>query len=228
MSQLTEWHSRFGGHAWKITASGIAIKGEGHPRSPGEPRSIQYLWEDFGDDILYASNEMQVAADTLSAMVCIEAGRQEDSLRFDPTATREEPGYVSDTQTPHLVSPGLMQTLLSTAQHMAKTYHLVDPDEVDREFLQDPGYSLLMGAAYLHHLMDRYGPDPMLLSAAYNAGGLYKDLGSRWHLRTYSPERLDRFASFFNDFHAVKNELNISQNRLILTTPGPHSLLDAT
>jgi hypothetical protein len=111
-----------------------------------------------------------------------------------------------------------MQTLISTAKDMARRYNLLDPGLITSELLYDPFYSILLGTAFLARQIERYGPDPILLCAAYNAGSVRKHDENLWHLRVHGPTRMDRYASFFNDFlFAIDHGLIKLDSRIILT-----------
>ena len=215
---LSDWHNKFGGRSWRITSEGIETKDEGLLRSRGEPITMKTLWEDFGDEIYYASKELEVPADMIAAMIPIEAVRKSDG-HYDPKSIREEPGYTSDEETPHRVSPGLMQTLISTAKSMASKYDLVPENEVDREFLFDPHYSILLGAAYMAHQIEKYGVDPPLICSGYNAGSVRKTTRNDWHLIAYGETRIDRYVQWYNDFHAAIREglITLPPNTLLST-----------
>ncbi|MBL3571382.1 lytic transglycosylase domain-containing protein [Rhodovulum visakhapatnamense] len=62
---------------------------------------------------------------------------------------------------------GLMQLMPTTAKAMA--------DELSVRYSSsaltaDPSYNARLGAAYLAHLVEEFGPNPVLVAAAYNAG----------------------------------------------------------
>lgn len=220
MSDLMEYHNPFDGKEWRITFEGVEVKDEGYPRTKGKPITMIELWEDFGEEITYAGRELDVPVDMIAAMIPIEAVRKENG-RFDPKSIREEPGYKSDKKTPHRVSPGLMQTLISTAKQMANKYGLIEVDEVDRELLFDPHYSILLGGAYMAHQIDRYGCDPVLMCGAYNAGGVYETDRNEWRIRTYGKTRMDRYVAWYNDFHAaLREDLIEIPDDLVLSTIG--------
>lgn len=204
---LTEWHSKYGGREWRLTNEGIETR-EGIERTAGEPITMRTIWDDFGDDIQHACWEMDVSPDVVAAMIPIEAARQSDG-HYDPESVREEPGYTSDEETPHRVSPGVMQTLISTARDMAGKYDLYDEDDVDRQMLFEPKHSIMLGTAYLAHQIERYGRDPVLLCAAYNAGSVRETGRNPWKLRVYGKTRLDRYVAWFNDFHAAVRDGSI-------------------
>jgi hypothetical protein len=204
MSKIHEWHSRFGGREWRVTSQGIETRDKGYMRTKGDPVTMTTLWQDFGEYILYTSYELLVPIDMIAAMIPIEALRRDG--HYDPRSLRKEPGYVSDIETPHRISPGLMQTLITTARAMARKYQLIDPGLVNREILFDPFYSILLGGAYIQHQIERYGPDPILIASGYNAGSVRKTDNNDWHLIAYGATRLDRYAAWFNDFiYAIDN-----------------------
>jgi hypothetical protein len=108
-----------------------------------------------------------------------------------------EPGYISDEATPHKVSPGLTQTLISTAREAMQM-------SLDRQWLLDPANAIEAGTAYIAHQARVTHLDPPLVAAAYNAGKLAYQNGSqnRWKLRQYpigTGAHCDRFVQFFND-----------------------------
>jgi hypothetical protein len=214
---LHEWHNKFGGRYWRITPRGIETKDKGFFRTKGDPVTMIKLWEDFGEAIQYASAELIVPIDMIIAMIPIEARRTKDG-RYDPLSLRKEPGYTSDAATPHRISPGLMQTLITTARAMARQYKLMDPGLVTRELLLDPFYSILLGTAYMHHQMQRYGPDPILITSGYNAGSVRKTSRNPWHLIAYGPTRIDRYAAWFNDFIYAVDNGHIEINRHSILT----------
>lgn len=197
---LSKFHNPFGGIRWKIVSSGIEVEGQGLLRTSGEPSTVIQIWKDYGSDILHASHELKVPVDMVVAMIPIEAVRKKGSLSYDPRSDRKEPGYVDDVTTPHRRSPGLMQTLITTAREMATRYHLKEVHEVNTELLFDPFYSILLGTAYIKRQIERYDYDPVLICGAYNAGSLRQTSTNRWKIMTYGDTRMDRYVSFYNDF----------------------------
>lgn len=213
---IGSWHNRYGGRYWRVTEKGIETRDKGYLRSRGKPVTMTTLWEDYGEHILYTSAELLVPVDMIAAMIPIEAVRRNG--HYDPESLREEPGYTSDEETPHRVSPGLMQTLISTARHMARKYQLLPSREVNRDLLFDPFYSILLGGAYIKHQIERYGPDPMLIASAYNAGSVRFTDNNDWHLIAYGSTRLDRYSMWFNDFiFAIDNGFIALKDRIVLT-----------
>lgn len=144
-------------------------------------------------------------------------------FRMDPVSLRYEDGYVSPEDTPGRVSAGLMQTLVTTARQMAHKHglHPLDMDGKPREValgdLLCPRLSILYGAAYMAHEMQQAsgliarlteggaparGGDFVLMTGAYNAGGVKPDdpaTGNPYGLLTYGSARTERAIQIHND-----------------------------
>lgn len=202
---LLEFHAFEGGVRWRLTRSGIEVDGAGIERTPGEPRTVRRVWEENRTAIERWSRHYKVPPELIVATICTETGG-------DPRRVREEPGYVSDQQTPHRVSPGIMQTLISTARSA-----LGDP-AIDRDWLLVPENSIRAGTSYISRQGRRTGLDPPKVACAYNAGGLYLQKGSanRWKMRQYpigTSHHADRFVQWINDFFAVVNQGQVTPSR---------------
>lgn len=191
-SDVTQWHRRFVASVrWRLTPAGLEVEGSGVERTPGEPKTVTRVWETFGQAINAAAQRHQVPAALIVATICTESGGRTD-------AVRQEPGWTSDQTTPHRVSVGLMQTLISTARAAAK-----DPG-LDRRRLLDPATSINAGTAFIAQQRPATLLDPPVVAAAYNAGGVYEQhgAGNRWKMRQYpigSGKHCDRFVRWFND-----------------------------
>ncbi len=180
-----------GGCRWALTPEGIAIDGQAPRGTSGEPETVERIWRDYGNAIVAAAQEFGVPVELIVATICTESSGKAD-------ACREEPGYVSDERTPHRISPGLMQTLISTARDA------LDKDDIDRAWLLRPENSIRAGTAYIRRQAAKTRLDPPKVACAYNAGGLYLNDSSanRWRMRQYpigTAKHADRFVAFFND-----------------------------
>ena len=120
----------------------------------------------FGSSIERWSEEFGVPAELVIATICTESGG-------DPADERREPGFVSYEVTPHRVSIGLMQTLISTAQSA-----LGGLPGIDARWLLEPDNSIRAGTAYIAHQRSRTDFDPPVVACAYNAGGVYRQSGA--------------------------------------------------
>jgi hypothetical protein len=199
ISQALEWvmpmlealHGFGNSVRWQVHTKGVSIEGTGVERTGGEPQTVRRVWDQFGGAIETWSGRFGVPAELIVATICTES-------RGDPHSVREEPGYRSDAATPDRVSPGLMQTLITTARNA------LQDNSVDREWLLEPGNSIQAGTAYIASQMTRTNLDPPKVACAYNAGGIYPNDGpdNRWKMRQYpigSGAHADRFVRWFND-----------------------------
>lgn len=189
-----------GSRRWALTPAGVEIEGMGLVRSAGAPDTARRVWTQFRAELEKNAAAYGVPLELIVACICTESGG-------NPHAYREEPGFISDTETPHRVSPGLMQTLISTAREATR-----DPT-LDRAALFNPETAIRAGSAYLkQQAMRRNGTnfDPPLVGIAYNAGSLRETSANPWGLvQTARPPayHADVFVEFFNDCFAVFDAL---------------------
>jgi peptidoglycan hydrolase-like protein with peptidoglycan-binding domain len=185
-----------GSRRWSLTPGGVEIEGMGLVRSAGAPDTARRVWTQFRAALEKNAAAYGVPLELIVACICTES-------RGNPNACREEPGFVSDDETPHRVSPGLMQTLISTAREATR-----DPT-LDRSALFNPETAIRAGTAYMkQQAMRRNGTnfDPPLVGIAYNAGSLRESSANPWGLvQTARPPEYhaDVFVEFFNDCFAV-------------------------
>ncbi|MGC4064848.1 MAG: transglycosylase SLT domain-containing protein [Polyangiaceae bacterium] len=140
------------------------------------------------------ARQTRLACHLIVATIATESAGKADSVRL-------EPGYKSDEETPHRVSVGLTQTLISTARETMQM-------SFGRDWLLEPHNAILAGASYIAKQARMTGLDPPLVAAAYNAGKLYHQTGreNRWKLRQFpigTGHHCDRFVRFLNDAVAV-------------------------
>jgi hypothetical protein len=190
---LLDPHRIYDGVFWYLGPDGIVVDNK-LERTGGKMVTVPRVWADFGAAIKQAAQDWHVPIELIVATICTESGGS-------PNAVRIEPGWTSDSATPHRVSVGLMQTLISTARGA-----LHDP-AIDRAALLTPAISIHAGTAYIAQQKFSTRFDPPLVACAYNAGGLYPNSGSanRWKLRQYpigSGLHADRFVKWFNDCFA--------------------------
>jgi hypothetical protein len=192
---LTEWHpGPFLGVRWRLDAAGVEVEGTGVERTRGQPITATRIWERWSEPINRLARAYRVPCPLIVGTICIESRGQEDAFH-------EEPGFISDQETPDKISAGLMQTLIKTARDTLQM-------SLDRNWLLKGENSIQAGTAYIAEQSRITGLDPPLVGAAYNAGGLYAQSGAqnRWKLRQYpigTGAYLDHFIPFFNDAVAV-------------------------
>jgi hypothetical protein len=192
LRMLRQEHSfREAGCRWCLTPQGLSIDGELPQGTAGEPETVRRVWRQYGPSIEQWCTSAGVPVELVITTICTESdGRA--------SAERLEPGYSSDRETPHRVSLGLMQTLISTARDT------LEKPEIDRAWLLVPDNSIRAGTAYIARQARVTGFDPPKVACAYNAGGLYPQDGpsNRWKMRQFpigGSEHADRFVQWFND-----------------------------
>ncbi|MEF8707598.1 MAG: transglycosylase SLT domain-containing protein [Candidatus Accumulibacter propinquus] len=189
---LLEPHNKFGGVKWQLSRDGLIVNGK-LDRSPGQLVTVPRVWQDYGALIADAATTYKVPLELIVATIFTESSGRADVSRI-------ESGWESDELTPHRVSAGLMQTLISTAREVL-------PDLPDRKLTRDslfkPETSIAAGTAYISRQQTRTHFDPPLVACAYNAGSLSKssDADNRWKI-TQTDGHADRFVQGFNDCFA--------------------------
>ena len=191
LASLIENHNFNGGVRWRLASDGIRIVGAAPETTRGEPQTVARVWRDFGRPIKLWAGRFDVPVELIVATICTES-------RGDSAVLREEPGYVSDEQTPHKISPGLMQTLISTARET------LGDNSIDREWLLDADNSIRAGTAYIDRQRRKTKLDPPKVACAYNAGSVIANngAGNRWKMRQFpigTGKHADRFVEWFND-----------------------------
>ena len=204
---LNQFHNRYPDAVkWRLTANGLEIETSGFDTSQGKPETVRRVCDDYKDELEKVSLLTGVPVELLIATMCTEAFDGKMHM-VNPHAERKEPGYLSDAATPHRVSYGLMQTLISTARHAISQLGMepaISEDKIDRDWLFVPGNAILAGAAYIASQSKRTQFDPPLVACAYNAGSVIYNSGSlnRWKMRQYplgSDAHANRFVQWFND-----------------------------
>ncbi|MGK7925659.1 MAG: transglycosylase SLT domain-containing protein [Spirulina sp.] len=192
-SGLEQFHRAFlGGMRWRLTPEGIEVEGAGIPRTPGVPITTARIWNEYGDIINQRAEYYHIPCALIIATIATESGGDRDAIR-------KEPGYRSDELTPHKISVGLMQTLISTAREILNDPH------VERHWLLEPKNAIEAGTCYIAEQMSKTTYDPPKVACAYNAGGIYRSNDNHWKMRQYG-NHCDRFVKWFNDAVAVLSE----------------------
>lgn len=200
---MKNWHTKFaGGREWRVTPDGIQSRGahgdlELH-RTAGAPRSARLYMALWGDEIAAAASAEGVPVSLLLMVIATENGpARVDESKLQYIQVRREPGYVDDVQTPNRISVGPCHVLISSARTaMGMT-------SVDRGWLLVPANNIRAAARFIRNQKTATDFDPLLVSAAYNAGGLYEaapgtKYANRWRLRVYG-DHLDRAAAWYGD-----------------------------
>ncbi|MBI1925582.1 peptidoglycan-binding protein [Candidatus Poribacteria bacterium] len=203
LTELSQRHSYRDSVIWHLSLKGILISDVEKPETfGGEPMTVRRVWQRFSAPIEEWASKFGVPVELIVATICTET-------RGDPAAVREEPGYVSDAQTPNKVSPGLMQTLISTARDV------LGDDTINRAWLLNPDNSIRAGTATIVRQWKTTHLDPPKVACAYNAGSIYYNASpdNRWKMRQYpinSSEHADRFIKWFNECFVMFDKDNLS------------------
>jgi len=173
-SALTTFHGRPQGVRWKLTPDGVFVEGTGIERTSGLPLTVSHAWDTHAEAINRWAIEYDIYCELVLATMCTET-------HANPSARRNEPGYISDDTTPGRVSLGLMQTLVSTARSVLKN------PAIDGAWLLVPENSIRAGSAYIAQQRTLTELDPPLVACAYNAGSVYDNDGptNRWRLKQF-------------------------------------------
>jgi hypothetical protein len=216
------WKQYNRGRRWRVLPNGaIEVEGAGQGvlRTSGQPLTMRRLFDEYGELMREAAARFNIPVVWIAGMIPIEAlmpAHPAGGRRADPVSIRREPGYVSDAQTPNRISAGLTQTLLSTAQNMARRHGL--PVPTNHRELTDPRTSIMLGAAYMANRRDAYAGgvegqafDFVHLTGAYNAGRMIrvnweKANPNPFGMITYGQTRTERAIRWYNDALAVLAE----------------------
>jgi hypothetical protein len=196
ISALAQPHRFRDSVPWLVSPKGVVVSGK-LERTPGPPNTVTHVWETYHAAINAAASRFQVPAHLIIATICTES-----QPIGNARSLRTEPGFVSDEATPHRVSPGLMQTLISTARSALRN------PKIDRKFLFNPANSIMAGTCVIKQGHTATNLDPPKVAAAYNAGSLIHQgsSGNRWKMRQFpigTSAHVDRFVMFFNDACAM-------------------------
>jgi hypothetical protein len=109
---LIEFHQQFPDSCrWRVTSQGVEVEGAGLIRShPGQMDRARVLTDKYEHLYAAASREFGVPMELL-----IACSLTESAVKNPETCFRQEPGFVSDAATPHRISAGFCQLLISTA-----------------------------------------------------------------------------------------------------------------
>lgn len=226
-SGTLDWHNMFDGDEWAYDKRGVHKRlSDGSTRiwrSAGAPITVQEVMSQLEPEIAAASAKYNVAPELIVMTIATEAGIYRNVGFTGPKTFRWEQGYtVGATGDPALdgkekgdYSAGPMQVLSDTARWMNNQYGMGYNNDTDFTFfknkpdpktahigLYDVGTCIDVGTRYIRHNMSRTGDDPILVAAAFNAGGLYPSTSNHWRIRSHG-NHLDRAAEWYGDACAV-------------------------
>ncbi len=212
-----DWHAMFDGRTWRYDGQGVYLHTAPTTpsRTPGAPTTCQTILDLYGPAIYQASLAHGVPPELIITTIATEAAVARKSDFTGPPTFRWEPHVrVEDVPTPTFgdYSAGPMQTLATTARDVIRRLSLAYPDPfaivpyLPAEPAPPPphhplyagGPNIDIGTAEISTRLGKTGFDPILVAAAYNAGGLYETDLNEWHLRS-AGDHLDRAAAWFGD-----------------------------
>jgi len=220
-----DWHSQFEGQEWRYDREGIYLRGyengQAPLRTPGEPVTCRKIMELCGKAISKASQKYQVPMAIIIMTIATETGSLRNYGFTGPYTFRWESQVKVTDVSPSLLgdySIGPMQTLATTARWVIREQRLeydpftvapvyeFRPEPPDEHPLYDYEKNIDIGTAEIKQRWPVTGDDPVLVAAAFNAGGLYKSAQNPWRLRTYG-SHLDRATKWYGDACAVLKQL---------------------
>jgi hypothetical protein len=195
LDALTAKHRVFSDSiTWSLTAEGLVVDDAIPSTTGGGTTLARKIITDFADPLAKWATHFDVPVELIVATIATESNG-------NPNALRKEPGFISDTKTPHRISPGLMQTLISTAAGALGR-------SVTRNDLLTASISIEAGTAYIKQQSKQTRFDPPVVACAYNAGSVKHQTGAenRWKMRQFpigTAKHADRFVQHFNDLFSV-------------------------
>ena len=224
-----DWHSMFDGDSWKNDHRGIfTLNHDGTEklwRTPGSPLTVQEIVARYGHEIAASAAKYKVPAAIIVMTIATETGRYRAQGFTGPKTFRWEKAYVLratgdanlDGKEKGDYSAGPMQVLSDTARWMNTTYDLkYSSSDTLKYFKNKPSKSpenlglydaatcIDIGTAFIAHNKAKTGMDPLLVSAAYNAGSLRPTSENHWRIHCHG-NHLDRAAEWYGDACFVLN-----------------------
>jgi peptidoglycan L-alanyl-D-glutamate endopeptidase CwlK len=227
------WTNRFGGIEWRYDSSGIYIRDRngtvsGPQRTSGAPITCQSIIDHFEAILIARSIEYGIPPELLIMTIATEAASYRKVGFTGQLTFRWEPHVKVNDDPPSFrgdYSLGPMQTLATTARWVIRVRSLpynplevfpairTQPDVAPEEH---PGYSpdinIHIGVSEIFQRWPKTGENPILVSAIFNAGGIYDASNpnsryfNRWHIRSYG-NHLDRASRWFGDACYVVSSL---------------------
>jgi len=226
------WHTfGEGTKEWRYDERGLATRENGtvsQQRWEESLDTMRKIMAYMGPPLLAASRKHGIPPALLMMTVATETHIYKDHKFTGLKTFRWEAHVENDDVNPATIgdySAGPMQSLGTTARWVIRSkgaqYGLnYDPFKVAPVFsakpdpkpahhpLYDYAANLDLGAAEIRIRLPKSGLDPILVAAAFNAGGLYGTAHSPWGLRAHG-DHLDRAAKWYGDACAHLIEIGI-------------------
>jgi hypothetical protein len=226
-----DWH-HVGGQEWRYDQHGVYTRdGRGNLslwRTNGEPATCRDIFRLYGEQILSAATKHGVKPALIIMTIATETAEARAHRFTGPATFRWEAGVSNADVDPPFTgsySAGPMQCLAATTRELLVKFGAafglahqprivapaLNPEPIPppaQHPLYDGATNIDIGTAEIRMRWAHTGDDPILLAAAFNAGGLYGKQGSSWGLKARG-DHLDRAARWFGDACAVLAENGI-------------------
>lgn len=224
------WHSMFGGQQWRFDHRGVYLRAAPDTplRTPGAPLTCRRIYELYGTWILQAADRHGVNPALIMMTIATETGFAKADDFTGPRTFRWEAHVNNADVTPAFkgaYSAGPMQGLSTTVREMLVNHgaawglpyapFTVAPALTAKPVpspashpLYEPKANIEIGTAEIRLRWSKTADDPILVAAAFNAGGLYPKVGSAWGLRAHG-DHLDRAARWYGDSCAALTEAGV-------------------
>lgn len=224
------WHKRFAGQRWRYDGRGVYTDAGGAEplRTPGDPVTCREILKIYGTDIFTYAAKHGVNPALIIMTIATESAFANDDGFTGPRTFRWEAHVENNDVTPSFLgsySAGPMQTLATTVRYMLREYGTKfdlgaynetvapaikpkpNPAPATHPLYNAPA-SIELGVAEIRMRWTTTRDDPILVAAAYNAGGIYEAIHSPWGMRAYD-NHLDRAAAWYGDACAALSEIGI-------------------
>lgn len=217
-----DWMSKFGGRSWRVDEAGIYLSHSPNSpeRTPGVPSTVLKALDLYADEIASACQKFGIPPELVLMTIATETAVMKDHGFTGPATFRWEPHVKLTTTGDPAVdgieegdySAGPMQVLSNTARDINNKLNLGFSNNSDLKwFKKEPDaaaksnlglyradIAIPLGTGYLHMQRGQTGLNPILSSAAYNAGSIRASGTNTWGIRHHG-DHLDRAAKWFGD-----------------------------
>ena len=217
-----DWMSKFGGRSWRVDSSGIYLSHSPNSpeRTPGTPSTVLKAVDLYADEIASSCQRFSVPPELVLMTIATETAMMRNQGFTGPTTFRWEPHVrLTTTGDPALdgiekgdYSAGPMQVLSNTARDINNKLNLGFSNSSDLKWFKNKPnvasrntlglykgeISISLGTGYLHLQRGQTDLNPILSSAAYNAGSIRASGTNTWGIHHHG-DHLDRAAKWFGD-----------------------------
>ncbi|NRB18025.1 MAG: D-alanyl-D-alanine carboxypeptidase family protein [Rhodobacteraceae bacterium] len=217
-----DWMSKFSGREWRVDADGVYLRHDpfNPQRTPGTPTTVLTALDLYADHIGAACQKFDIPPELVLMTIATETAQMRKYDFTGPKTFRWE-SHVTLTTTgdPALdgsekgdYSAGPMQVLSNTARDINNKLNLGFSNNSDLKWFKNKpnassqdilglykgNIAIPLGTGYLHMQRGKTNLNPVLVSAAYNAGSVRTSGTNSWHIRSHG-DHIDRAIKWFGD-----------------------------